>query len=214
MKKPTFEGIIKTLKKRGMKVFTSPYSVNLGGFRTFDNKANTFNDWLYTFYHDNKGKIVGEIVPGTVDAGLTYRLKPINAGGTAIIQHGVQHLGAYQLQDPTKDKTKRGHNGQKAFRQIKPMAYWRDNNKDSKLDYPIVQGDELPKGVISVVDNGSTNGHYMGTVGRNVDNWSAGCWGSTVINMNRLYKIADVQISKGLGDIFSFTLNHESSYVE
>jgi len=87
-----------------MKVFTQPFSITEGGIRTNDNKANTFNDWLFSSYFDRKGVLHSVIVPGTVDAGLTYRVKPMNKKGTAIIQHGVQHMGVYQYQNPDQNK--------------------------------------------------------------------------------------------------------------
>lgn len=202
MQKPTLQEIHDSIIKHGFKVFTQPFSVNLGGIRTNDNTANTFNDWLYAFYFDSSGNIKGIVIPGTTDAGVYYREKPMNKNGTAIIQHNVQQKGVYQLQDPTKNKKQLGHNGQKAFRQIKPMAYWRDNDKDRVLEF---DGK-------SFVEIGYTNGHYMGTVGKLVNNWSAGCWGGTVKNMNDLFAIAEIQINNGLGDIYSFTLLHEMTF--
>lgn len=190
------------MKSKGMVVFTTPFSVTLGGIRTEDNFANTFNDYLFSSYFDEKGNIVSVIVNGTVDSGLYYRINPANKLGTAIIQHDKQYRGVYQFQDPNKNKGQLGHKGQRAFRQIKAMDYWRDNNKDSKLDYT----GETETSIAY------TNGHYMGTVGNLVNNWSAGCWGSTVDNMEKLYAHAELQISKGLKDIFSFALLHEKDF--
>ncbi len=199
MKKPTLEQIQNTLVLNNFKVFTEPYSCNLGGIRTKDNAANTFNDWLYCFYYNEKKELAGVVIPGTTDAGVYYREHPMNKNGTAIIQHNKQYRGVYQLQDPNKNPKQLGHNGQKAFRQIKPMDYWRDNDKDAILE----------SGGKTYTEIGFTNGHYMGTVGVNVGNWSAGCWGSTVVNLNTLFAIADRQVNKLGSDIFSFTLIHE-----
>ena len=110
--------------------------------------------------------------------------------------------GAYQLQDPKKDPTKRGHRGQKAFKQVALMKYWRDANRDKYLDF---DGEEV-KGIFA------TNGHYMGTKGRQVDKWSAGCWGATVNNLNKIFKVAELQIKHGYGDKFSFSLLHENNF--
>jgi hypothetical protein len=202
MKKPEIKKIIEVLEKSNFKIFKTPFDCNLGGIRTNDNESEEFNDWLYCFYYDKSGKIIHEIVPGTTDAGLYYRLNPMNKNGTAIIQHGIQHRGVYQLQDPKKNPKLRGHGGRKAFRQIKPMLYWRDNNKDSKLDFDSK----------SFLELGFTNGHYMGTLGKKVNKWSAGCWGAVEKEMDKLYNIADKQIENGLGDIYSFSLLHETSF--
>lgn len=202
MKQPTIEEIEKSMIKNKFVVFTQPYSVNLGGIRTLDNKANTFNDFLFSFYYNEKGEKIGIVIPGTTDAGVYYRKKPMNKQGTAIVQDGVQHRGVYQLQDPAKNPKQPGHNGKKAFRQIKPMAYWRDNDKDIELE-----GEGK-----TYIENGATNIHYMGTVGKLVDNWSAGCGGATVANLDRLMAVAQKQIDAGLGDIYSYSLIHEKNF--
>ena len=202
MKKPTIERIIEVMIASEMKVFTRPFDVTLGGIRTKDNSSNEFNDFLFAMYHDKNGKIIHEIVEGTTDAGLYYRLHPMHVEGTAIIQHGVQHRSAYQLQDPKKDIKQRGHRGQKAFRQIAKMLYWRDADRDKYLDF---DGEEQN-------DIFATNGHFMGTIGKLVNNWSAGCWGAIIMNMNKLFKIAQVQIDHNLGDKFSFALLHEDMF--
>lgn len=202
MKKPTIQKIHEVMRKQGMTVFTDPFSVTLGGIRTNDNKANTFNDWLFASYWDDKGKLHEVIVPGTVDAGVTARLKPSNPKGTAIIQHGVQHRGVYQLQNPRVNPSERGHKGKEAFRQIKPMKLWRDNDRDGVLEFGKNEETSLS----------FTNGHDMGTRGINVDNWSEGCWGSTERNMQLLYDMGWQQFNNGLGRIFSFAMLHESMF--
>lgn len=210
MTKPTCAEIAAVLKKIGFVVFENNYSVNFGGIRTACNVSNEFNDWLYAFYYLH-GKIVGVVVPGTTDPGLYYRINPMKKKGTAIIVHNKQYRGVYQLQDPAlelqKPKAERdtsivGHKGKKAFRQIGAMEYWRDDNRDKYLEF---SGD-IEKGIAN------TNVHYMGTLGKNVDKWSAGCPGSTVSNMNKIYAIADKQIEMGLGDKFSFTLLTEEFF--
>jgi len=201
MKQPTLKKIADVIIAGGYKLFTDPFDVNLGAIRTKDNAANTFNDWNFCFYYDDEGQIQGVVVPGTTDAGLYWRINPMHIDGTAIIQHGVQHRGAYQLQNPKVDG-KRGHRGQKAFRQIKNMKYWRDADRDQYLDF---DGEEQTAIFY-------TNGHYMGTLGKNVNKWSAGCWGATVENMDKIFEVAEAQIAAGLGDRFSFTLLHENEF--
>lgn len=210
MKKPTIEQIHRVMIKSGMKVFKRPFSVTLGGIRTKDNKANTFNDWLFSSYYDEVGKIHAVIIPGTVDAGLTYRINPINPEGTAIIQDGVQHMGVYQYQNPILFPSQLGHNGKEAFRQIKPMDCWRDN------DHNIFIGlsDQMPdfSKLPTEKSISFTNGHDMGQLGKNVNNWSAGCWGSTESKMDALYAQAKKQVKHGLGDIFSYALLNENMF--
>jgi len=202
MNRPTIEEIHKVMKSAEMKVFTTPLSITLGGIRTKDNLSNKFNDWLFASFFTKDGGIESLILPGTTDAGLYYRMNPLNIDGTAIIKHGIQHRGAYQYQNPKVNEDQRGHRGKEAFRQIKNMDYWRDNDRDEYLEF---EGEEF-------TDNFATNGHDMGTAGNNVGKWSAGCWGSTEGNMEMLYLIAKKQMEAGLGDKFSYAMLHENMF--
>ncbi len=198
MKKPTLLEIKNTMLKLGMRVFTRDFDCTLGGIRDADPYSNTFNDFLFMLYHE-KGELKGVVVEGTVDAGLTSRRDPSHVDGVAIIAHSFQYMGAYQLQDPERNPGHWGHKGRKAFRQIRPLLYWRDSNKDGKADF---SGEPI-SGLFQ------TNGHTMGTLGREVNNWSEGCWGATIQNMNKLFEVAQKQIDNGLGDWFSFAMLHE-----
>lgn len=196
MTKPTTNEIKKVMLSLGMKVFTKPFDMTLGGIRTKDNASGKFNDWLFMIYHDGKGVLNGIVEKGTTDAGLYYRLNPLNVNGTAIIQHSVQHKGCYTYMK------KGGHNGQEAFRQTGLMKYWRDADRDIYLDF---DGKEF-----TAIFN--TNGHDMGTVGNDVGKWSAGCWGSTNAIMDKFYNLAKIQIAEGHGKVFSFAMLHENDF--
>lgn len=187
--KPTIEQVIKGMEKIKAVVFKEPFSINFFGVRTNENTADTFNDWGGAFYWDEQGKRHDLIIPITTDAGVYYRLKPMNKLGTAILVHDKQYRGCYHLLD-------NGHNGTKAFRQIKPMWYWRDNDKDSSLETGGTIYNEIA----------FTNFHYMGK-GNKVGNWSAGCQGANMSNMNALYKFVEVQKSR----VYSYTLLHETT---
>lgn len=196
MTKPTPQQIKEVMLSLGMKVFTRPYDMTLGGIRTKDNASNAFNDWLFMIYHDEKGELNGIVEPGTTDAGLYYRLNPMHIKGTAIIAHSIQHKGAYTYM------LKGGHNGQEAFRQTAEMTYWRDADRDKYLEFDGVKETAIY----------NTNGHDMGTVGAQVNNWSAGCWGSTQKIMDKFYLYANVQIKHGHGRYFSFAMLHENDF--
>ncbi len=76
------------------------------------------------------------------------------------------------------------------------MLYWRDNDKYSQLE----SGGKIYEEIAF------TNFHYMGK-GNKVGNWSAGCQGASVANMNRLYAFVEVQSSR----VYSYTLIHETT---
>jgi len=196
MNRPTIERIHEVMKASGMVVFDKPFDATLGSVRTKDNKSNKFNDWHFMSMFTDRGGIISAVVEGTTDAGLYYRENPMQIDGTAIIQHGVQHRGAYTYME------KGGHMGQEAFRQTGNMAYWRDANRDEYLDF----GGEVRHAIYN------TNGHDMGTVGESVNKWSAGCWGAENENMDLLYMMAKIQIAHGNGNKFSYALLHESAF--
>lgn len=204
MNKPSIEEIHRVMTINDMVVFTKPYDITLGGIRTKDNSSNKFNDWLFISMFTDGGGIISIIAEGTTDAGLYYRLNPIHIDGTAIIQHGVQHRGAYQYQNPKLNKEQRGHRGKEAFRQIKDMKYWRDTDRDKYLEF---DGEQF-------IDNFATNGHDMGKLGiaGSVNKWSAGCWGSEEDIMDLFYEMAKIQIAHGNGDKLSFAMLHEDMF--
>lgn len=202
MKRPLIEEIHRVMKAIGMVVFETPYSVTLGGIRTVDKSSGKFNDWLFASMFTPDGGIMAAVIEGTVDAGIYYRLDPINKKGTAIIQDGVQHRGVYRYENPKKNDGQHGHKGQEAFSQIGDMAYWRDNDGDGDID----------RAGPTHVENARTNGHDMGTVGKDVGKWSAGCWGSIQKNMELLYAMAELQIENGVGDTFSYAMLHEEMF--
>jgi hypothetical protein len=194
MKRPTIEKIHAVMHEQGMKVFTTPYDCTLGWIRTKDNKANTFNDWQFMSYFLPNGGIVSIIAPSTTDAGLYYRLNPMNVDGTAIIQHGKQYRGAFRYM-----KTG-GHRGGEGFRQIDKIWYWRDNDRNEYLNFDGKEQFELFH----------TNGHNM--FGITVGKDSAGCWGTWKEMMRLFYDMAQVQIDHGFGDKFSLAALHENMF--
>jgi hypothetical protein len=202
MNRPTIKEIHDVMKKAGMEVFETPYSVTLGGIRTKDKKSGKFNDFLFASMFTPGGGIMSVVIEGTVDAGHYYRMNPVNVHGTAIIQDGKQYMGVYRYENPKKNKKQHGHKGQEAFSQIKPMDYWRDDNRDPNIDR---EGD-------THTENARTNGHDMGEVGAEVNRWSAGCWGSIAKNMELLYSMAELQIENGVGDTFSYAMLHENMF--
>lgn len=202
MKLPKIDQIHQVMKSKGMEIFPTPFSVTMGAIRTADNSANSFNDIIFASFFNPTGGITSAVFYGTTDAGLYFRENLSNIKGTAIIQHGKQYRGVYQYQDPKQDPGKRGHKGQEAFRQIKPMDYWRDQNQDKYLDFSGETYTEIA----------FTNGHDMGNLGKNVDKWSAGCWGSIASQMQILYYFARLQMENDLGDKFSFALLEEKDF--
>lgn len=150
------EKILQAYKRLGYTILSKPYQTNIGGVRSNSNSSNSFDDIVFLFYSDLK-ETYFFAYQATTDPGSYYRLNPINPNGTAIIVP-KQHIGVYKVGL---------HKGYTAMEQIKPMEYYRDNNKDNVLDMNIKTYTEI----------GKTNIHHASPTGKSelVNNWSAGC---------------------------------------
>ena len=169
------------------------YNLNIVGVRTDDDAANTFNDWMYLAFRDRSGEPHCLAFPITTDPGVDYRLNPLNPAGAGIIVPG-QHRGLWRLGF---------HKGSVALVQRKPVAVYRDNNRDSILD-------QDPSSVEIIM--GGFNCHKANAHGTSklVGKWSAGCQVfANSFEHNILLQLCE--LSAGLyGDSFTYTLLTEA----
>lgn len=176
---------------------SKPYDLNIGGIRNSNPQAGKFDDIFYCAYKGLDENCHLFTFPGTTDPGTYYLEYPMNVKGTAILVPG-QYRCVY----------KPGiHNGkQLAFRQQKPMRYYRDSNKDGILDY-----DE--KDIFE--DNAYTNFHYASEVNIliGIGKWSAGCQVAQFKeDIQHLRKLVGLQHEFCGSDVFSYTLLLESDF--
>jgi len=126
-----FDFIKKCYTKHGFSFFEGIklFNLNIWGIRSLDLETDKYNDligvsWIYG------NKVSHHVFNGTTDTGLYYLNNPMNSKGTAIVVHNKQYRGVYAL----------GRHGigtageHEALRQVKPMDYWRDNNRDNYRD--------------------------------------------------------------------------------
>ncbi len=153
-------GVLGVFKSKGYSINRDVYAMNIFAIRTADNTANSFNDVLGVLFMDERGGWQLRTWDCTTDAGLYYRLNPMNVEGTAIIVPG-QYTNVYKVGL---------HKGQEAMEQIGNLKYIRDNNKNAVLDwvYNLV-------GAKFEVANNRTDIHRAGANSIQVDKWSAGC---------------------------------------
>ena len=132
IQKVTPQFIRNAYDKMGFVFFTKdnkPYNLNIWGIRTSDMTTDAYNDYIgYTYYYN--GKPFHRVFRGTTDPSLYYLHKPMVSGGAALVKHGEQYRGVYQFGIHNYGKP----TAHEALRQIKPMKYWRDNNRDSYRD--------------------------------------------------------------------------------
>jgi len=182
--------IVRAYREKNYKLYEhGDYNVNLFGIRNRDAiHSDTFNDKLGVLYmKDWDWRII--IADGTTDPGIDSRTNPVNKQGAAILPCG-QYLRAFKLGK---------HKGQyNALVQNVPLPLYRDNNKDSKLDFVDLQEPAMC----------GINFHRASAVKKStkVGNWSAGC--QVVADPNDFNKIMEV-INKSAeiyGSQFTYTL--------
>ena len=138
------------------------YNVNIVGLRSKNTQAGKFDDHIYVAYR-HQGKPTTYMAEATLDPGIKYLLSPLNKKGTAIIAPG-QYRGAYKIGVHGRSWRSGGY---EALEQVKPMKYYRDNNKDNTLD------------MVGKIywENGKTNIHRASKwkIEEWVGGYSAGC---------------------------------------
>ena len=196
----TLDKVVAAYKKCNYAFFENgDYNLNIFSVRNItDRDSNKFNDVLCVCYKVGNEWILKKY-DCTTDPGLTYRKAPCNKNGTAILvpgqYRGCWHIGLHQGK-------------YRALVQYKPVKVYRDNNKDSKLDF-----DEktIETGMFGINIHRATAN--KGGKSSEVWNWSAGC---TVIashdDFNEFMKLVD-EASKRYGDVFTYTLFREDQIV-
>ena len=169
------------------------YDLNIIGVRSENREAGRYDDELVICYKVG-GKWKEERFPCTTDPGV-YWLKNGRKSGTAIVKHPQQMRGAYSIGL---------HKGKhECLRQMKPVDYWRDDNKDSILDFE--NSGPVYRGVIHV--NIHRSSAWRDTTDEAIGQYSAGC---TVLsspeNMERVLWLCRKQIEHNNWQRFTYTL--------
>jgi len=141
-------------------------ALNIFGARSKESQSNKFDDVIGCAWIENGEKNIVQF-PGTTDPGKYYLQNPMNTNGTIIMIPG-QYIEVYG---------KGLHAGKyDAFRQYKQMAYVRDYNKDTSLDFSLYRDEEKRKKHMFWGING-TNLHRASEwqIVQFVERYSAGC---------------------------------------
>lgn len=145
------------------------------GVRSKEDTYDVFDDKFYLF----KGRKFVLVSPGTTNSGAKGMLSfsKWNKKGVAVIKSDEVYYNVYEKSD---GKLIRHHNGKmQCLRQIKPMLYYRDGDKNKTID---------EVGKITEANN-STNLHansYKHKVG--IRSWLIGGWGTGCNVWNNLTK--------------------------
>lgn len=195
----TIEQTMKAYEFMGYEFFdkNKDYNINLFGIRNRDLQPNTYNDAICMMFRV-KGEWVLKKWEATTDPGTYWRLNLMNSKGTAILQPG-QYLGAYHIGL---------HQGKyEALKQKKPMKYWRDANKDGKLD---LQGKTYEEIAGTNIHRANPDPNFLSQV---VEKYSAGC---QVIRSMKDYEemMAIARKARDMyTDSFTYTLFEEPQYL-
>jgi hypothetical protein len=123
---PLINQVISALTGLGYVVFRGMnYDLNLVGVRSGSATADQYDDLFICFYRV-EGVWRMHVWPGTTDPGEHYLKNPVNPNGAMMLCPG-QYRGAYKLGM---------HRGRPALVQAAPFRVWRDNNRDSVIDWP------------------------------------------------------------------------------
>ena len=200
MKNITVESLLKTMQRKGYKVFddnTKPFNLNLVGIRSSDMTPDVFNDAFCVFWKYKFGWNL-MTVPCTTDAGLYYLNNPLNVKGTAIVVPD-QYRGLWMLGK---------HQGKyTAFKQKGNVKVYRDNDGDDRYD--------MDNATIDEGSNFGINGHRARDEDKStvVGKWSAGC---QVIQDDADFEVLMSLAEHGSeqwGNSFTYTLLTEADLV-
>ena len=145
------------------------------GVQSNEDEYNVFDDKFYLFYEDRFIMVTS----GTTNAGLSglKGFSKYNRHGCAVIKTNEWF---YEIWKPGLHRGK-----MKALRQVKPIKYYRDWNKNQKAE----QLGTLKEGIIGINFHTVIYGRVMGFVRRLIGGWSVGC--QVANRTNDYYKILD-----------------------
>lgn len=169
MRPPTYTELRDQLDARSYRFFTGAWNPNVMGIRNANREAGQWDDLLLLAYEDDRGEGHVHAYAGTTDPGLPWLTgkgaKP-HRQGTAILvpqqSRGCWGVGPSYL-----------HAGRyPCFKQVAPMAFVRDNDRDTVLDIEeLIAAGKVEHGVRGF------NGHRASahTAVPNVGLYSAAC---------------------------------------
>lgn len=167
----TYHQIKDSVLALGLNWENGPFKLNFVWERTNDEITNRFTDLLHVCWC-GPGPAGTNIltIPATTKPGLKGSiLEPVTVAGvtgTAIIKPG-QYINAWQFKDTDKEFSHYPY-----FRQIGPVDYWRDGDKDQLIDKVQDQEDKLFGTHWHVMSQKDTYGSSQ------INNWSLGCMGA------------------------------------
>lgn len=203
MEKVTTAQLLSMFKSKKYSLEENPYYPNLFGIRKETNVPNEFDDFVGAIWKDRIGTWYSCCYAATTDPGKYWLVNPMNVDGAAIIVPG-QYKKAYKVGY---------HKDYEAYKQIRPMSYVRDGNRDGLLDWLY-----RTIGFKTYKEVAATNIHRANkdTTSKIVEKWSAGC--QVLANPHEFTAILElgknyIVTGKNLNE-FNYTLFEEKDIVK
>lgn len=119
--------IVKTAEKLGYTIDKRPQKLNLIGIRNSSaTSQDKFDDQIAYFYYNDKGRLIGKVVPATTDPSTAWLRDPMNPRGAAVLKSG-EYKDAYAIGK---------HRGEyDALVQVKPVIVMRDDDRNALINY-------------------------------------------------------------------------------
>ena len=204
-----YQFLKKAIENKGYVFFDKgDYNLNFIWVRNDLHATNHFTDDLFVAYKV-KGVETVLAIKCTTKPGLRGSLlNPVTVQGvtgTAVIREG-QYKGSWQFIDSYSD-----FSTYPFFRQIKPIDYFRDGDKDTEIDLIQEQDDKIF----------GTHWHRMSNSGDKrlveqfeINNWSLGCLGAPIVEWDKVVSIARNAVKLGQGNTFTGTLINAKDLIQ
>jgi hypothetical protein len=178
------------LRRKGFRLYTRPYELNIVGIRSKNTRSNRFDDEIHVFYKTSPFKWMYHVYKATTDPGTYWLQNPMEPQGTAILAEG-QYVEAYEIGL---------HRGlYEALVQKKQVQIIRDYDRNATLDF---FGGKKDTGFFGI------NIHRALALGKTklVDRFSAGCQVfEDAVDFKHFMLMAD-RHRKLYGNNFTYTL--------
>lgn len=165
--------------------------------RTNEEITNRFTDLLHLAYIGPMGQGLVLTIPATTKPGLKGAiLEPTTVNGitgTAIIKEG-QYIDAWQFRDTDQEFSHYPY-----FRQVGPIDYWRDGNRDTHVDHVQGQEDKIFGTHWHRMSQNNTYGSGL------INNWSLGCMGAPEPEFEKILPLVRAHV-KSYGPKFTGTV--------
>lgn len=194
MKPLSFDSVKAAVLRKGYKWFIDKPMII--GIRTESNLPDVFDDYVVLCQESKNKYFKGWMA--TTEPGVYWLNNPMNIQGTGILKSN-QYLHCWSFGNHGS-----GLNRHKALVQVRPIALYRDNNKDSKID---IDPSKVNTGLFGVNIHSTGKDNWIAP---KINKWSAGC---QVFPNYNAFKQFIKELENSKETVFSYTLLEEKDLI-